>query len=207
MDISTITTTAVNTWLRAVRLPLTTAERALRLDIDSAAWTPALWFEMFEANVRERAGRALRDPKLSEQARLQRAELALRRRADAKRAEAAAARAEAQAEFDERRRDLAEEERHRHRVEMEREAQLERERIRAQERVEEHAADRASAMEDAAKRRDRVVEATKRRASLEGLDAEEQALKEKEKAAQARAKALKLEDEAKRAKAARKNGG
>jgi hypothetical protein len=206
MNISSITTKAVNTWLQAVRLPLTTAERALGFEVDAAAWLPALWFEEFQATVRERAGSLLRDPQLREQAKLQRGELMLRRQADDKRAEAAELKSQAEAELEQRRREAAELERRTQRHEQERKAELEREKHRAETRVEHRSAERRAAMDEAAERRDRVVEATKRRATFERLDAEEEALKEKEKALKAREKALRLEDETRKAKAARKNG-
>ena len=202
MDLLTLPRTGVDLWLRTVRLPLSSAEVVLRRDRD-AQWPPSVAFEGFEASVREHAGRLLRDDRLLQQAQLQRAEVAQRRRALEHEQEAARKAAEADRRF-QAERQAAEEQRERaEREAVEREARLERERREVERRTEQELAAKEERAQEAAEKRARTVRSTERAARNKRLDTEDRVLREKERAARARAGSKQLKDQAEATKARR----
>ena len=94
MDIDQIRRDALSLWLRGIRLPLTVAEATVKRGQDTTSWPPALAFEKTEAAIKAFVGGIVRDDTLIGAANLQRAEVAQREEALAKRAEAEATRAE-----------------------------------------------------------------------------------------------------------------
>ncbi|HVE94305.1 MAG TPA: hypothetical protein VNB24_05245, partial [Acidimicrobiales bacterium] len=89
MGLNTVTRKATLTWLDTLRLPLTAAERvAKRAGQERATVAPAAAFSTFEATVKETIGRLTGDETLQGLARLQRAELEQRARAEEKQTEA-----------------------------------------------------------------------------------------------------------------------
>jgi hypothetical protein len=76
----TVPRTAVHSYLRVLRSPLTVVERIARQQ-DNGIWPPALAFEGFEASVETVTGSLLRDATLSENGRLRQAKVAKLREA------------------------------------------------------------------------------------------------------------------------------
>ena len=94
MDLRTVPRTALDTYLKTLRLPVKVAERALNRD-ESRTWPPTLLADRAEATVRGIAGRLWDDPVLTEQADRLRLATDDRERALRLRAAAEAHRAEA----------------------------------------------------------------------------------------------------------------
>lgn len=204
MDAKSLEAKAVNTWLQAVRLPLTSAEVVLRQRNGGGSWTPAIFFESFEALVRDRAGSILRNDHLLNQARLQRAEIEQRRKVVEKRLEAAQISQEAQGKFEEKTRAAAEAEERIGQQAAERQAQLERERRQTEAHVAQQTAEQKAAVREAEERRQQTVQAKARSVKASQLDSEEKALTEKERALRAKEKALELDEEIKETRSRRK---
>lgn len=207
MAITTLTRRATLTWLEAVRLPLTAAERvAQRAGQQDAVAQPALAFATFEASVKETIGRLTGDLTLQDLARLQRAELAQRSEALTKKAEAAATRTEVLSEADQRARNLERERVETERKAAEREQQAERDRLAAQQKVAAQAAKKEAATREAARKREQLIADQARQAEADRLQAEAEALTAKERAVRTQGEVLKLDKAVQAKKTARKNG-
>jgi colicin import membrane protein len=202
MDALTLPRTGIDLWLRAVRLPLTGVEAVVHRDGD-AQWPPSVAFEGFEAAVREHAGRFLRDERLLQQAQLQRAEVAQRRRA-LEHQEEAVRTAEAADERFSNEKQAAEEQRQRaEREAAQRKARLERERQETERKAAEQLAAKEAAQREAAEKRDRAVRSTERAAKVKRLDVEDKVLTKEEQVVEARAEARRLKQQAAATKARR----
>ena len=172
MQVHDITQTAVDTYLKGLRLPLTVAESVLKPE---QPWAPAIGFEHIEAAVRGAVGSVLRDEELTNQAALQRARLTQLDRAAEKlaRAEQVEAQAERQAQ------------------------QAERRRREGTRQVAEEANKKKAAVRKAAAAREEVVEQRQTAAERRRLEAERRALEQKQQAVKAKKKADVIEDAAK----------
>lgn len=171
MQVQDITRTAVDTYLKGLRLPLTLAERVLEPE---QPWAPAVGFEHLEAAVRGAVGTLLRDEELTNQAALQRARLTQIDRAvdkldRAERVEEQAVRQAAKAE--ERREEGLRE-------------------------VAQQTTKKKAAVRKAAAAREDVVERRETAAERRRLEAEQEALRKKQQAVQAKKKAATIEDAA-----------
>jgi hypothetical protein len=100
--IRSIPRSAVQGYLRALRLPLDAASRVADRNADRP-WAPSIAYEGFEAKVKDVTGRLLKDDVLSEQAEVQRARVSQLRKAAENIAAADAKQAVADRELDERR--------------------------------------------------------------------------------------------------------
>ena len=206
MDTKTLRHSALDLWLKGVRLPLTAVEAVAVRGSDTSAWRPAIAFEKVEATVKDAVGRITRDEELVGLARLQRAEVAKREEALVKRDVATSLREESRraalaerAEIEERR-DAAEE-----RAQA-REDRLEEERAAAARQAEAKASKKKAAAKKAAESR---KEATARKATkvkAEQLREEADSLRVKEQAVEARGDVLELDAAVRAKKAARRAG-
>lgn len=207
MDRNTLTRRATLTWLEAMRLPLTAAERiATRTGRKETTSGPAAAFGLFEAKVKDTVGRLTADDTLQGLARLQRAELRERLEAAEKQLEAQATREKALAEADHREAAL---ERQREEIELraaQREQELEQQRAEAKRAVAAESAKKQAAQRDAAAKTQRHLDDQATRAEAERLRVEAEALKAKEQAVAAQGAVLDLDRAVKTKKAARKNG-
>jgi hypothetical protein len=100
--IRSIPRSAVQGYLRALRLPLDAASRVADRNADRP-WAPSIAYEGFEAKVKGVTGRLLKDDVLTEQAEVQRARVSQLRKAAENTAAADAKQAVADRELDERR--------------------------------------------------------------------------------------------------------
>ena len=196
---------AVTTYLKLARLPLTAAERVFNPDTDGAtSWAPAIAFEDFEARVKGFAATVFSDQVLRDDAELQRARVAQLRRAVELEAEAEATRAQAEQELAERRSEVAEEREQAEAREQANKDRLERERREAQERADAKAAEQQRKVEEQAEAERERVQRQARAAEAKRLDAEREALAEKQTALTTKDEAVRLEKAAQAAKARRK---
>ncbi len=202
MDTLTLPRTGINLWLRALRLPLTGVEAVVHRDGD-AQWPPSIAFEGFEASVREQAGRVLRDERLLQQAQLQRAEVAQRRRALEQQQEAARKATEADQRFQAEQQAAQEQKQRAEREAAQKKARLERERQEAERKAAERLAAKEAAQQEAAEKRDRAVRATERAAKAKRLDVEDNVLAKQDQAVKARAGSRQLKQQAEATKARR----
>lgn len=191
----------VRTWLRINRLPLSAVQTVTRRRSDE--WAPALAYEDFEARVKQASGRALRDPELVDEGRVQAAKVRELREAARLEREAEERRTRAGAEVASKRESLAEREEtteeRQARRDREREAALERERQQADER----AAERSDAAAAAAEAREKQVRARERDARETALDEQSEALAEQRDALEAKADVAALDDDLEATKALR----
>lgn len=197
--------TAVHTYLKLTRLPLTAVERVFKPSSeDATSWPPAIVFEDFEARVKDLAATLLGDDVLRQDATLQRARVSQLRRAVELEGRAEATRAQAEQELAGRRAEVeADRQEAQERAETNK-ARLERERREAEARAAERAAqDERRAADLAAAERERV-ERLERDAEAKRLEAEREALAEKQTALTSRDEAVRLEKAADAAKQRRK---
>jgi hypothetical protein len=184
---------ALGLWMRALRLPLTTAELAAGKQNDTA-WPPALAFESFEATAEVMVGSVLRDDELVQQGRLTQAKVAELREAARLETIAEQRRFESDAEY-QRRKERADEQRR---------AAAEQAEARKKAVEEREARERAEADRKAQRRKDEVERAetvTKdaladraRDARAEQLDREAEALEREREAANATAEVINLDE-------------
>jgi hypothetical protein len=202
MDVLTLPRTGIDLWLRAVRLPLNGVEAVVHRDGD-AQWPPSIAFEGFEAAVREHAGRLLRDERLLQQAQLQRAEVAQRRRALEHQQEAAQKAAEAERRFSAEQQAAEEQRQRAEREAQQRKARLERERQEAERRAQQELEAKEARQKEAAEKRSRAVRSTERAAKAKRLDVEDKVLAKEEQAVRARNAGRQLKEQAEATKARR----
>lgn len=197
--------TATRTYLRLARLPLNAVQRLTGHGGDEQ-WPAAMVFESFEAGVESVVGSLINDEGLTQSSQVRRAKLAKLREAAVLRTEAEQTRAKADQAF-KARREAAEQRREQAAKNAEqREAAVER---RAEQR--EAAAKQKTAKKTAAARRvkakqDEVIERQERKARLEALDAEAEALATAKDAVDAESTVDAIDDAIEGQKEARRTG-
>jgi len=195
---------AVQSYLRLTRLPLTVVERIVNPEAGSA-WPPAVAYEDFEARVKAVAATFFRDDVLRKDATLQQARVAQLRRAVELEAQAEATRARADDELSNRRRDAAEDREEADRRADENAARLERERAEAEQRTADRAAEKEREAEEAADAERDRIQREERAAEAARLAAERETLAERSDAIATRDEAVRLEAAAEAAKDRRKS--
>lgn len=193
IDISELPRSAVQRWLRVVRIPFTAFTAIARRTKDET-WPPALAFDAFEAQVKGLAGAVLHDDKLRESSEIGRERIARLRDAESLEAAAGQRREQADRELSERRK--AAEQRA---TESKEHAAASKQRLDAQEtatkqRVRERAAAEKRDLDQAAQATQERIDADAKAARQQQLKAERAALAERKKAVKAKAEALKLSD-------------
>ena len=198
----TIRTTAVDSYLKLVRLPLDSAAGVLPGVNPEIA---GLAIDRIDATVRDLAGTVLFDPALREDAARRRMAADERSRAMQLRAEAEQKRQQA----DERLSDTHQQAEQRRRKAAEQAEQREQAAEQRRQKKAKQAADaerkRSDASRKAAARVDEQIEDDAREAKLEALDTKADALKERDEALTAKDEAQRLGKAAARAKTARKS--
>ena len=202
MNIKTIPRELINLNIRAARLPLSLLERATGRDAELGS-PISIALDTAEATVKETLGGLLNDEHLLSDARLTRAKLAKLEQA----AEQAAA-AERREVVAEERLDaqLSSAQERQRQVEQDarlRKQQLAQEKAQAKQRVAAEAAQQKQAAAKAAAARQAQIDADKRVLDLKRLDAEAQALADKERAIAADERVTQLDAAAKATKRAR----
>ncbi|MGI8864030.1 MAG: hypothetical protein ACR2JH_06460 [Solirubrobacteraceae bacterium] len=201
----TVRRTAVDTYLRVVRVPLDAATRLLPGGRTGASSTAKLAVDRADATARAVAGTVLRDPALREDARRRRAaskerERAVKLRTQADQtADAAEARVEERHDESQQRRQQADTKAKARRQRSSEEHQQKAQRAAAAEKRRREAAREAKARQDA------KVDEVAPQARLEALDTKAEAQREREKALVESDEAARLGDAAARVKAARKS--
>jgi len=196
---------AVRLSLTTARLPLSAAEVVLG-HADDQEWPPTLAFEAFESSVKRVVGGLLRDEALIDEGRLGEAKVTRLRQAADLETVAEQRRQEAESTFQERRdEDRAQREQAENEA-RERKAALAREENEAKQKAAAKAQRKAKAASDAEAATEKAIERKARRARVQELSQEEQALA-KAQAATSKARAAKTVDKRLQAsKAARSNG-
>lgn len=204
MHIDQIRRDTLSLWLRGIRLPLTVAEATVKRGQDTTSWPPTLAFAKAEVAVKTFVGGLVHDDTLIGAANLQRAEVAQREGALAKRAEAEATRAEVAREADATAARLEAEHERVEETAAQREQRLADDRRKAEQEVTQAAAKkRATTRQQAATRAD-AIDKTATKAEATRLRQEAEALRAKERAVQAQGEALDLDRKVRAKKAARK---
>lgn len=208
MSLQTISRTAVDGYLKLLRLPADAVAGALRpRNGRKGETTPVeLALDRAEAAVRDAAGRVLHDPHLQDEARIQRAAADERQRALRLRAEAERQSRQADEEFvarqevaEQRRIDAA-------RLAEEKKARARQDRTQTSARLTE-AEERGRASVRAQKdQTEAAIDDRERHSRLEQLNTETQALEEEEEALTARSEAQRLRRAAAETKTKRKTG-
>lgn len=202
MDLRVIPRTAIDGYLRAVKLPWDAAARTLRR---GRSVSPAeLFLDRTDASIRAAVGRALRDEELQADARRRRTAAEERERAVRLAAEAEELRREADSEFQDRQQTAEQRREEAERQAEQRKQQAAEDRQRQQQQVAEAERQRKQATREAAAAADKVTEDKARRARLEELDAESEALAEREAELTVKDEASRLQEAANATKAARK---
>jgi len=202
MSLQTIQRTAVRSWLSAVRLPLTAAERVVGKQ--GAQWPPAMAFEGFEAGVKRSVGNLLGDSQLAQEGSLESGKVAQLRRAAELEAKAEGRRQDAEVRFEDRKESV-----------QERSRRLEREQEQREEKLAQDEADRKKAVEAAARKkeeaarkadqvRQEAVAAKERQARATRISAEAEALDHERAAVAAKGDVLEVDRALNATKVARK---
>lgn len=185
--IRTIPRTAVNGYLRALRLPLTAAERIARQQ-DNEGWQPALVFEQLEAKIEGATGLLLRDEELLEASRLREEKVVKLREARTLKTAAELEREDARDKERKREAQIAQQRGKAMRDTKERKAEIKadaeaKKRAAAQEAAKKESALRAqeAAQEKVIERRERATKAEALRAESEALDLTDEALAARDK--------------------------
>lgn len=195
--------TALDLYLRTVRLPVTLAARATGQQ-DNAQWPPALAFESVQATVEGTVGEWLRDPALVERSRLRQEKLAQLRKAGALEEIAEQEQAEAKQEYEERTEEARDAARAAEKRAAARKAQAEEKAAAQARQAEKQAAARKQAAEEAEAAREKQVDRAERSRTLAALDEESKALAAEAKAQDAQAAADDVEHAIETSKAVRK---
>ncbi|MBV9291011.1 MAG: hypothetical protein JO222_01070 [Frankiales bacterium] len=175
----------VTAGLSAARLPLAAAERAAS-QRGNEAWPPAMAFEGLEATVETVLGSLLRDDSLVTRGRLRQAKLAQLRKATELETLAEQERAEADAQFAARE-EQAERQRERAAQQAaERERQAEQQAANRKRAAETKAAQKAAAVRKTKIEQDKALTDAERRARLEALSRESDALAAQQEALEAK---------------------
>jgi colicin import membrane protein len=204
MNVRDIPTTAVDSYLKLVRLPLDTAIRLLPGNGTGTGPAAKLALDRADATVRAMIADLLGDATLREDAERRRVAADERERAQTLHAEAERAEERADARLEERQRQANRQRREaRQRADAKREDAA-RQRDRQVRRAAEVRNDRLASSRKGAERTERAVEDRAARERLEALDARSQALRAREQELAVRDAAEGLREAAGRAKANRK---
>lgn len=202
MDLQRIPRTGIDAYLRAVKLPWDAAARTLRR---GRSVSPAeLFLDRTDASVRAAMGRALRDEELQADARRRRTAVEERERALRLTAEAEELRREADSRLQDRQQTAQERREEADRQAEQRKQQATEDRQRQEQQVAATERQRKQRTRDAAAAADKVTEDKARRARLEELDAESEALAERGAELTVKDEADRLQEAADATKAARK---
>jgi hypothetical protein len=204
MDIDQIRRDALSLWLRGIRLPLTVVEATVRRGQDTTSWPPALAFEKTEVALQAFVGGLVHDDTLLGAANLQRAEVARREEALAKRAQAEATRAEVSREAKATAAELEAERQRTEETAAQREQRLADDRRTAEQKVTQAAAKKRAATRRQAASRADAIDKTATKGESARLRKEAEALRAKERAVQAKGEALDLDRKVRAKKAARR---
>jgi hypothetical protein len=202
MSLQTIPRTAVRSWLSAVRLPLSAAERVVGKQ--GTDWPPAVVFEGFEAGVKRSVGNLIGDTQLVQEGTLERAKVSQLQRAAELEAAAERRREEAAARFEDRKETVQERDKRLEREQQEREAKLEQEKAERKRAVEASARKKEEAARKADEARKKAVAAQERQARATRLAAESAALDSEREAVAAKGEVLDVDRALNATKAARK---
>jgi hypothetical protein len=205
MNARSIRRSAVDTYLRLVRMPFDAAIGRLPGNGTGARPTAQLALDRVDASVRSFAGTILRDSVLREDADQRREALKEREHAQHLRGKAEEKTDQAEARFEERHDQIA---RDRARAELratDRRKDADRKREDKTRRAEEAERKRLAASKAAATRADEAASKREPKAKLETLDAKAAALRKKEEALTASDEARRLAEAASRTKAERKS--
>jgi hypothetical protein len=207
VSLQTLSRTAVDGYLKVLRVPADAVAGALRPKNGTGETTPVeLALDRFEAGVRDAVGRVLRDPQLQEKARLQRVAADERQRALSLRAEAEGRTRRADDELvarqqaaEQRREDAA-------RLADQRKQRVREERAKTSARLNENEERGRALVHSAKEHAGEAIDAQARRKRMEQLDAETEALQDEEEALVARSEAQRLRRAAGETKTKRKAG-
>jgi hypothetical protein len=177
--------TATSAYLRALRLPLTAAERIAGDRVDET-WAPSVAFESLEAGVESRLGLLLRDEQLLESAQLRKEKVTKLRKATALETVAEEQRQEANEQFEARRTKADERRAEARRRAEQREADLKRNAELHEQKVKEKAAKKAAAARQTKSKQDAAIARRERVAKAEALEAEADALEAGKEAVEAK---------------------
>jgi trichohyalin len=203
--ISLIPRTMVNGYLRALRIPVSAAERLARQQ-GNESWPPSLAFERFEAKVEGAAGVVLRDDELLQSATLREAKIAklqeartLKAASDVERGNARDKQRKREAEITTQRGKAA-------RVAAERKRAIDNEAERKKRDAEHEAAKKQHAVKSQERAQKEVIERRERATKAAALDAESEALDLTDEALEAREKVDLIDKTLEGNKEARKTG-
>jgi hypothetical protein len=204
-QIRTVPRTALRGYLRAIRLPLSAAERITKQQ-GNETWTPAIAFESFEAKVETATGFLLGDEKLAESGQLRTARVAELKESRRLRSAAGYERERAREEQRTRKDEVA-----RGRARTEQAATERKQAIKQQAAQQKRAAGEQAAKREAAVRaqeaaQQKVAERRERATRSEALRAESEALDLTDKALEAQETADVIDETLEGAKEARKTG-
>lgn len=174
-NVQTVPRAVVESYLRAVRLPLTAVERITGQQ-SNEQWPPALTFEAFEAGVETMVGGLLRDSVLVDKARLRQAKLGQLRKAAELKTVAAQEREHADTRLEQERERAAQDRKDNERRAQQREHDLERQAELHEKKIQEKAAAKATAARKAKANQDKAITRRERVAKTSALTAESQAL-------------------------------
>ena len=205
MKIEEFPRTAVDQWLRLVRLPLTAVEGVARRGKDNAEWPPAVAFERVESTVRQLVGSLVGDEELVQKAQLQRAKADELAKAAQERAKAEQRKQAADAGLAQREKQADKAKDRVEREEQQQKAQVEQQRKQAEHQVQKQTAKRKEAARKTDQARKKVVAAADNKAERRRVDAEADALSKEEQALQAKRVSMALEDAVEATKAVRKD--
>ncbi|HVT22630.1 MAG TPA: hypothetical protein VHE57_14715 [Mycobacteriales bacterium] len=182
--IRTLPRSAFTAYLKALRLPLSAAER-MAGKRDNAEWAPTLAFETIEARLETLAGSVLRDDELIEAGEQREAKVVKLKEAKALRSAAAYEKAKGRDEHRRREAQIG-----RRRQQTNRAARERKEAVKAEAAKDKQAADVAAAKREAAARQkeaaqQKVIDRNERAAKTEALRAESDALDLTDEALQA----------------------
>jgi hypothetical protein len=174
-NVKTLPRAATGLYLRALRLPLTAAERIAGDRVDEA-WAPSVAFDALEAKIETGLGVLLRDDDLLDSAQTRRERVAKLRKAAALETVASEQREDATEEFQARRQTAEEKREEAARRAKQREADLERNAELHEQKVQQKAAKKTAAAKRTKAKQDEVINRQERTAKVEALDAEAKAL-------------------------------
>ena len=207
MSLQTIPRTAVDSYLKLLRLPADAVARALRPrnGRDGETTGVELALDRVEATLRDVAGSVLRDPELRDDARRRRAAANERERALTLRAAADHRSQEADDELARRSQTAERERQAAARREQEKKERADQMRVAESRELAQVESRRRAAAEDAARKAEEALDDRSRRARLEQLETEAETLEEEQEALTARSESQRLRRAAGETKAARKS--
>jgi hypothetical protein len=171
----TVPRTAVHSYLRVLRSPLTVVERIARQQ-DNGIWPPALAFEGFEASVETVTGSLLRDATLSENGRLRQAKVAKLREAGELKTVAKVEESQARAAEQQRQAEISAQRERAVQQAAERKTSIKKQAAAKRSKVDAATATKKSAARAQQKAQDKVIERRDRASRSEALKAESKAI-------------------------------